>query len=108
MSDEGIREYLTIQQVADYLSIKPSSLYSKVSEIPHFRIGRLLRLKKAEIDAWIETQREDIPQVRRMRSGKRNIPDVDKIVRRAIDAARDRGYNSYGKSDHSIKGLGKE
>ncbi|NLW36664.1 MAG: helix-turn-helix domain-containing protein, partial [Syntrophorhabdus aromaticivorans] len=48
MGDEcmGGREYLTIQQVADYLSIKPSSLYSKIAEIPHYRIGRLLRFRK--------------------------------------------------------------
>ena len=108
MSDEGIREYLTIQQVADYLSIKTSSLYSKIAEIPHYRIGRLLRFRKGEIDAWIETKREDMPQIKRARSNRRNVTDVDKIVRRAIDAAKGTGYNSSGKSDHSIKGLGKE
>ena len=108
MSDDGIREYLTIQQVADYLNINTSSLYSKISEIPHFRIGRLLRFKKSEINAWIETKREDIPHVRRMRSHKRDVSDLDKIVRRVIDASRSTGYNSSGKSDHSIKGLGKE
>ncbi len=107
MSDESIREYLTIQQVADYLSIKTSSLYSKIAEIPHYRIGRLLRFKKGEIDAWIETKREEAPQVMRSRK-KGNVPDADKIVRRAIDAAKGTGYNSSGKSDHSIKGLGKE
>ena len=108
MNDEGIREYLTIQQVADYLSIKTSSLYSKIAEIPHYRIGRLLRFRKGKIDAWIETKKEDIPQISKARSNKRSVPDVDKIVRRAIDAAKGTGYNSSGKSDHSIKGLGKE
>jgi excisionase family DNA binding protein len=107
MSDESIREYLTIQQVADYLSIKTSSLYSKIAEIPHYRIGRLLRFRKGEIDAWIETKREETPQVTRSHK-KKNVLDVDKIVRRAIDAAKGTGYNSSGKSDHSIKGLGKE
>ena len=107
MSDESIREYLTIQQVADYLSIKTSSLYSKIAEIPHYRIGRLLRFRKGEIDAWIETKREDVPQRRRLHR-KRTVPDVNQIVRKAIDAAKGTGYNSPGKSDHSIKGLGKE
>jgi len=107
MNDESIREYLTIQQVADYLSIKTSSLYSKIAEIPHYRIGRLLRFRKGEIDAWIETKREDIPQRTRPHK-KRTVLDVNQIVRRAIDAARGTGYNSSGKSDHSIKGLGKE
>jgi len=107
MSDEGVREYLTVQQVADYLSIKASSLYSKIAEIPHYRIGRLLRFRKREIDAWIETKREKTPPVTRAHK-KRNVPDVDKIVRRAIDAAKGTGYSSSGKSDHSIKGLVKE
>lgn len=107
MSDEGIREYLTIQQVADYLSIKTSSLYSKIGEIPHYRIGRLLRFRKGEIDAWIETKKEDMSKIKRTRSGRRDVPDVDRIVRRAIDAAKVTGYDSSGKSDR-IKGLGKE
>ena len=67
-----------------------------------------MRFRKGEIVAWIETQREDIPQVKRTKYGKRNIPDVDKIVRRVMDASKSTGYNSSGKSDHSIKGLGKE
>jgi excisionase family DNA binding protein len=107
MSDEGVSEYLTIHEVADYLCIKTSSLYSKIAEIPHYRIRRLLRFKKGDIDAWMETKREGIPHVR-IRSVKRNVTDIDKIVRRAIDAAKGTGYNSSGKSDHSIKGLGKE
>ena len=106
MGDESVREYLTIREVADYLSIKTSSLYSKIAEIPHYRIGRLLRFRKGEIDAWIETKREGTPQ--RTRSRKRNVLDVDRIVRGAIDAAKGAGYTSSGKSDHSIKGLGKE
>jgi len=43
MNNESIREHLTIQQVADYLSIKTSSLCSKIAEIPHYGIGCLRR-----------------------------------------------------------------
>lgn len=107
MSDEGIREYLTIQQVADYLGIKTSSLYSKIGEIPHYRIGRLLRFRKGEIDTWIGTKREDMSHIKRMKPGKRNVPDIDGIVRRAVDGAQGKGYDSSGKSDR-IKGLRKE
>ena len=94
MGDEcmGGREYLTIQQVADYLSIKPSSLYSKIAEIPHYRIGRLLRFRKKEIDAWIETKRENSPQIEMMRFPKRDVPDVNQVVRRAIDAVKGTAY----------------
>jgi len=83
-------EYLTIRQVADYLGIKVSNLYSKIPEIPHYRIGRLLRFKKEDIDVWIESKRETAKteQIKRTRLAKKNIPDVDRIIRKAIDAAK--------------------
>ena len=103
------KEYLTIQDVAEYLSVKTSTIYSKISEIPHFRIGRLLRFKRKDLDAWIETKRETaMTQQIRTRPSKKNVPDVNGIVRKAIDAVKGRGYNLPGKSDLSIKGLGKE
>jgi excisionase family DNA binding protein len=102
------KEYLTIQDVAKYLSIKESTIYTKVSEIPHYRIGRLLRFRKQDVEAWIESKREPAKtqQIRTMRPVKTNAPDVDQIVRKAIDAAKGRGYNLSGKSDH-IRGLKK-
>ncbi len=75
MNDKSIREYLTNQQLADHLNIKTSSLYSKIAEIPDYRIGRLLKFRKGEIDAWIETKRENAPQRARLHK-KRAIPDV--------------------------------
>ncbi len=46
----------TIDEVSEYLGIKKSSLYSKVErkEIPHYRLGSLLRFKKCDIDSWME------------------------------------------------------
>jgi hypothetical protein len=38
----------------------------------------------------------------------KKVPDRDKTVRRAIDAAKGTEDNSSGKSDHSIKGLERE
>lgn len=47
---------LTIQQLSDYLSIKRSTLYAWVEQgfIPHYKMNRLIRFKKEEIDAWLE------------------------------------------------------
>jgi excisionase family DNA binding protein len=44
------KEFLNIEEVSDYLGIKKSSLYSRVEkkEIPHYRVGRLVRFKKSE------------------------------------------------------------
>ena len=46
-----------IKQISNYLSIKEKTIYEKVEsgEIPHYKIGRLLRFKKEEIDKWLET-----------------------------------------------------
>ena len=108
---EQENNFLTITEVAKYLNIKVSTLYSivAVGEIPHFRIGRLLRFGKKDVDAWIETKRVTgkAHQARTSKPVKDNIPDVHRIVRKAIDAANGRKYNSSGKSD-PVKGLRKE
>ena len=51
-----MKELLTIDEISEYLGIKKSTLYSKVErrEIPFYKIGHLIRFRKAEIDAWME------------------------------------------------------
>lgn len=51
--------YLTIDEVSAYLSLKPKTLYALVEsgEIPHYRISDLIRFKKDEIEAWMEGNR---------------------------------------------------
>lgn len=56
MKEQG---FLTIGEVARYLDIKVKSLYVKVSEIPHYRVGRLIRFRKEDIDAWMQSKRRD-------------------------------------------------
>lgn len=53
------KEFFTIEQLSEYLNLKRSTLYLQVEkgQIPHYRIGRLLRFKKGEIDSWIESHR---------------------------------------------------
>ena len=65
-----MKEILNIDELSEYLSIKKSSLYSKVEmkEIPFYRIGRLLRFKKAEIDHWLEKSRVAPSHIRKSQS----------------------------------------
>ncbi|MEI6152921.1 MAG: helix-turn-helix domain-containing protein [Deltaproteobacteria bacterium] len=109
---ECVREtkiYMTIKDVSTYLSIKIKTLYAMAAagEIPHFRIGRLLRFGKQDIDAWIETKRVKAQTHQAGTRRTRSAPDIDNIVRKVIDAAKIKSYNISGKSD-PVKGLRKE
>ncbi len=102
-------EFIDINDLSRYLAMKPSTLYSLVEarEIPHYKIGRLVRFKKAEIDRWMESNRKecvDAEQISRrlLKSSKRPPVDADKIVRKAIDSAREERYNPpHGKTGPS-------
>ena len=109
---------LTIAEMAAYLSIKQKTIYAKVEagDIPHYRIGRLIRFRLDEIDAWLEGCRKvNKPEAEqrktksnRKKSSSRSNNHFDKIVGNIIDAEKDKYYSTnYGKSD-PIEGHGKE
>ncbi len=104
--------FLTVEEVAAYLNVKVKMVYALIPQIPHYRIGRLLRFKKEEIDAWMESQRRGgaplAAPVRRETRIRRPKDDLDAILQKAIDEVKSPGYTSLnGKSGH-IKSLGKE
>ena len=90
------QEYLTINQLSNYLNLKRSTLYLKVSskEIPFYKIGHLIRFKKAEIDSWMEGNRGSSPEQKKTFKIKKTNQDIDKIVRRAIDQGRTTEYST--------------
>ena len=47
---------LTVQDVADYLRVKPSTIYQWTHEkyIPHVKLGNQVRFRESAIDAWLE------------------------------------------------------
>ena len=111
-----MKEILNIDELSEYLGIKKSSLYSKVErkEIPFYRIGRLVRFKKAEIDLWMEKSRvSPIPPQKEAKPILPGIGDkkiVDKFVQKAIAGARSPDYTLVKGRPHRIRvrGLGKE
>lgn len=50
-------EILTVAEVAKYLRINPQTVYrkAKAGELPAVRIGRAIRFRKSELDAWLKT-----------------------------------------------------
>ncbi len=51
-------EILTVSEVAEYLRINPQTVYrkAKAGEIPAVRIGRAIRFRRSELDAWLKSQ----------------------------------------------------
>jgi len=126
-NDIGIyQNFLTIQGVSQYLGIKPKTLYARIKEIPHYKVGRLVRFRKGDVDAWMEQHRvaktdqfksppgptieppSKAPKARRSRKRRGPVTDIDRMISKAIDQVNGEGYTaSHGKSDQ-VKGSGKE
>jgi len=110
-----LKEFLNIQALSQFLGIKVSTLYAMVEErkVPYYRIGRLIRFKKSEIDLWLEGQRKACADVNKetrriLKTIERPGKDINQIVRKVIDGAKGEEYNfPHGKPDQ-VKGLGKE
>lgn len=81
---------LTIEEVAELLKVKKSTLYSWVSEgrIPSFKLHGLVRFDKEEIEGWVQKSRmmkkESTLGVRK-RKGNQNI---DMLIKRAIQSEK--------------------
>lgn len=52
-------ELITVEQALKILKIQKSNLYRRIArnEIPHYRFGRLIRLKVSDLEKWIESQK---------------------------------------------------
>jgi excisionase family DNA binding protein len=104
--------FLSISEASEYLGVKTSTLYSLVErkKIPHYRIGRLIKFKKAEIDEWVHEHKVDNADLKKEASRILNAPhkpkiDVDVLVRRSIAESKRTSYiSNHGKSGR-LKGL---
>tara|TARA_B100000609_G_C17120492_1_gene384699 strand:+ start:573 stop:794 length:222 start_codon:yes stop_codon:yes gene_type:complete len=55
---------LTIPEVAAYLQVGERTVYNWAHQgtIPSFKIGNIWRVRKSDIDTWIEECREQTPR----------------------------------------------
>ncbi len=51
---------MTVAEVSEYLACSVSMVrrLAQRSEIPHYRLGRLVRFRRADVDAWLEARHE--------------------------------------------------
>jgi excisionase family DNA binding protein len=57
MADEADSPFMRIQELSGYLKIKVKTLYPMVPMLPHYKVGRLVRFHRDEIDAWMRSLR---------------------------------------------------
>jgi len=59
ISLEKEERLLTLDEVAEFLHINPMTVYAWVKDgkIPAFKIGKVWRFKKTEIDEWLKKQK---------------------------------------------------
>jgi excisionase family DNA binding protein len=105
-------EILTINDLSDFLKIKKSSLYARVEkkEIPHYKIGNLIRFRKNDLDRWLDGKKiepENIDKRARVILKANEKIDIDKLVKKTIAKENKKVYASaQGRSDR-IEGLRK-
>jgi excisionase family DNA binding protein len=54
-----MENWLTLEQIAEYLQISTSSIYkmAQAEKIPAYKVGRQWRFKKEEIDRWVTNKK---------------------------------------------------
>jgi excisionase family DNA binding protein len=87
----SFNEYLKIEDISAYLNIKTKTLYAMVEsgDIPHYRIGRLIRFKREDVDLWMEAKKvmssNPICKPRRVYISSKRNQYIDRVVRKTID-----------------------
>ncbi len=52
-----LAEVMTVSEVAQFLRVNPQTVYrkAKAGELPAVRIGRAIRFRRSELEAWLKT-----------------------------------------------------
>lgn len=93
------KQYFNIKELSDYLSVKVCTLYGKVhrKEIPFYKLGGLIRFKKTDIDAWLESSRyTPVPgnkPVKLVRVQDTRQIDINDLIHKSIESVKGNSYN---------------
>ena len=51
-----LNDVMTVSEVAEYLRVNPQTVYrkAKAGEMPAVRIGRAIRFRRSELEAWMK------------------------------------------------------
>ena len=105
------KSYWDILDLSHYLNVKVKTLYAMIYDIPHYRVGKLIRFKKEEIEAWMENKKAKVDFKTQPRK-KREVSElansqINRLIRKTIDQTKQEDYNlDHGKPD--LKGSKRE
>lgn len=110
-----MKEFLTIDEVSEYLNLKKSTLYSLVGtgELPHYRIGRLIRFKRDDVETWMEGHRKEaIDTNKKARTVLKAITkprmDIHTLVKKTIAETKGLKYTPHHGKPDQVDDLRKE
>jgi excisionase family DNA binding protein len=108
-------KFLTVFEVASLLSVRPSTVYRWVSlkEIPHYKLGRIVRFKRKDLEAWVEGfRKERVDQERTarkiLRAISRETQDIDHIIKKSIAETKGLKYTPSQEKPGRVKSLREE
>jgi excisionase family DNA binding protein len=107
--------FLNIDEASTYLNVKKSFLYSLVegATIPYFRLNRLIRFRKDDLDRWMENHRQDPSEPNKraraiLKATNSDTIDIDRVMKKTIAEAKGKCYPpNHGRPDQD-KDLRKE
>jgi excisionase family DNA binding protein len=108
-----LKEFLTILDLSETFSLKKSTLYSLVEsgELPYYRIGRLIRFKKQDIDTWMENHRKEGINADRKAKGilkaVKSPVDINSIVKKTVAEVKGNLYTPHHGRPDQVRGLRK-
>ena len=110
-----MKEFLTIDDVCGFLSVKKSFIYSLVESgvIPHYRIGKLIRFKQSDVNTWMENHRREGINVDKKARGilkavNRPRTSIDSLVKKSIAEVKGLKYTPGDGRPDRDKSLRKE
>jgi len=67
-------ELMTVEEVAAYLRVRPSSVYewAKAGKMPAAKVGRLWRFHREEIDLWVREGGQRAPDSNKVKGNKKH------------------------------------
>jgi len=99
---------VTVKEVSDLLMVKISTVYSWVhnGSIPFHKLNGLVRFDLDEIEAWIRSSKPVAASLALVPTV--TGPGLDRIIKKAIDSVKGKGYNPSNGKPGQMQGLRKE